>query len=272
MTQRSQVPKFGDWESEENVPYTAYFEKARKGRGTKMINPNDPKDNPDLLSDHSSSAQQGPTSRARAEPELEEPVIRPGTGRSTPHEPRSREDSDLRQFTDSPARHDHSGSGASSESSGHQRHGGRGVSSGETHRRPARFSGDHQGSEYSVDRSPLRQARVPAARDGGVNSHSSEGKTSYDSSHGTAGRNRVKSETRGDETPEKGAAVPKFGEWDENNPASAYGFTHIFNKVREERQIGMGRVPGPPETHYNNMRNQDADDNAKCSCFPWGRK
>lgn len=35
---------------------------------------------------------------------------------------------------------------------------------------------------------------------------------------------------------DKGVTVPKFGEWDENNPASAEGYTHIFNTVREERQ------------------------------------
>lgn len=193
--QRSHVPKFGNWDSEEDVPYTAYFEKARKGRSTKMINPNDPEENPDLLSDLSSSAQQGPTSRDRAEPELEEQV-RPGTGRST-HEPRSREDGDLRQFTNSPTRHDHSGSGVDSESA-HQFHGGRGVSSGETYRRHARSSGE-QGPKHHVDHSPLSQGRVPV-RDGGVDLHSSEGKTSYNSSHGTAGRFRMKSETRGDET------------------------------------------------------------------------
>lgn len=46
--------------------------------------------------------------------------------------------------------------------------------------------------------------------------------------------------------PVKGAAVPKFGDWDENNPSSADGYTHIFNAVREERQTGAGaRVPGP---------------------------
>ena len=46
--------------------------------------------------------------------------------------------------------------------------------------------------------------------------------------------------------PDKGAAVPKFGDWDENNPSSADGYTHIFNKVREERQTGAtARVPGP---------------------------
>ncbi|KAG6663379.1 RPM1-interacting protein 4 isoform X2 [Carya illinoinensis] len=248
MAQRSHVPKFGNWESEENVPYTAYFDKARKGRGgTKMINPNDPEENPDLVSDNSSSSH-GPAARA----ETEEPV-REGAGRST-HERRSRDDGDVRQFTGSPAHHDNTGSRA---------HGGR-----ETHRRPARHS---IGSEYSVERSPLHShAKVPV-RDGGVSSYTSEGK-SYDSSHGTPGRYR-KPETRGDETPEKGAAVPKFGEWDENNPASADGFTHIFNKVREERQTGVGRVPGSNGTPYNNTRRmQDADDNAKSCCFPWCRK
>ena len=44
------MPKFGNWESEENVPYTAYFEKARKGRGGKIINPNDPQENLDSVS------------------------------------------------------------------------------------------------------------------------------------------------------------------------------------------------------------------------------
>jgi hypothetical protein len=63
--------------------------------------------------------------------------------------------------------------------------------------------------------------------------------------------------------PEKGAAVPKFGAWDENNPASAEGFTHIFDKVREERQTGAGRIPGPNETPHNHIRRQNPDDSAK---------
>ena len=46
--------------------------------------------------------------------------------------------------------------------------------------------------------------------------------------------------------PDKGAAVPRFGEWDENNPQAAENFTHIFNKVREERNTGAGNVSGTP--------------------------
>ncbi|KAL8482083.1 hypothetical protein ACS0TY_028288 [Phlomoides rotata] len=50
---RSNVPKFGTWENAEgnDVPYTVYFDKARKNRGGggKMINPNDPQENPEMF-------------------------------------------------------------------------------------------------------------------------------------------------------------------------------------------------------------------------------
>ncbi|KAI7983803.1 Protein NOI4 [Camellia lanceoleosa] len=35
---------------------------------------------------------------------------------------------------------------------------------------------------------------------------------------------------------EKGGPLPKFGEWDVNDPASAEGFTVIFNKARNEKK------------------------------------
>ncbi|CAA6670701.1 unnamed protein product [Spirodela intermedia] len=40
----------------------------------------------------------------------------------------------------------------------------------------------------------------------------------------------------------KGSPLPKFGDWDVNNPASAEGFTMIFNKVRDEKKTGGGAV------------------------------
>ncbi|WOL18826.1 hypothetical protein Cni_G27623 [Canna indica] len=45
---------------------------------------------------------------------------------------------------------------------------------------------------------------------------------------------------------EKGQALPKFGEWDVNNPASADGFTVIFNKARDEKKTGSNS--GAPAT------------------------
>lgn len=46
--------------------------------------------------------------------------------------------------------------------------------------------------------------------------------------------------------------MPKFGEWDVNDPASAEGFTVIFNKARDEKKTG-GKPDSPPkdESKYN---------------------
>lgn len=38
--------------------------------------------------------------------------------------------------------------------------------------------------------------------------------------------------------------MPKFGEWDVNDPASAEGFTVIFNKARNEKKTG-GKLDSP---------------------------
>ncbi|KAG8638737.1 hypothetical protein MANES_14G055700v8 [Manihot esculenta] len=35
---------------------------------------------------------------------------------------------------------------------------------------------------------------------------------------------------------DKGPPLPKFGEWDVNDPASAEGYTVIFNKARDEKK------------------------------------
>ncbi|XP_011085412.1 RPM1-interacting protein 4 isoform X2 [Sesamum indicum] len=45
---------------------------------------------------------------------------------------------------------------------------------------------------------------------------------------------------------EKGLPLPKFGEWDVNDPASAEGFTVIFNKARNEKRTG-GKSDSPPK-------------------------
>ncbi|KAH0850387.1 hypothetical protein HID58_095544 [Brassica napus] len=54
----------------------------------------------------------------------------------------------------------------------------------------------------------------------------------------------------------KGRPLPKFGEWDVNNPASAEGFTVIFSKASDEKKTkkASGAVP-------NSQRNQNSDQN-----------
>ncbi|PON43425.1 RIN4, pathogenic type III effector avirulence factor Avr cleavage site [Trema orientale] len=49
---------------------------------------------------------------------------------------------------------------------------------------------------------------------------------------------------------EKGRPLPKFGEWDVNDPASAEGFTVIFNKARDEKKTG-GKPESPGKTDSN---------------------
>ncbi|KAE9592115.1 putative RIN4, pathogenic type III effector avirulence factor Avr cleavage [Lupinus albus] len=232
-TQRSHVPKFGNWESEDNVPYTVFFDKARKDRpGTKMINPNDPEETLDSAIDNSSLARVN----------SEDPPAK-GSVKLTDELQKSREDTDPKHFTDSPARQNNVGN----------RVAGHGVGSADTRRRPSRQS---TGSESGVERSPLhRQARAPAK-----DSPSREGRSSYDSSHGTPGRSRLRPVHRGDESPDRGAAVPKFGDWDENNPATADGYSHIFNQVLKERQDATGNAPGTPNGRSSAVKNQPAND------------
>ncbi|KAL1307311.1 hypothetical protein HN51_049272 [Arachis hypogaea] len=49
---------------------------------------------------------------------------------------------------------------------------------------------------------------------------------------------------------EKGQPLPKFGEWDVNDPASAEGYTVIFNKARDEKKTGgKPESPGKADPH-----------------------
>jgi len=172
--QRSHVPKFGNWEGEDDVPYTVYFDKARKSRpGSKMINPNDPEENPDLALQNSSSDDViPPKPRVSSENQSEK-----GTVRLTHNDlQKNKEEGDVKHSVNSPARP-----------------GGHGVGSADSRRRPSRQS--TASSEYSAERSPLhRQAKTP-----GRDSPSWEGKSTYDSSHGTPGRSRLRPVNRDDE-------------------------------------------------------------------------
>ncbi|KAL0917327.1 hypothetical protein M5K25_012382 [Dendrobium thyrsiflorum] len=71
---------------------------------------------------------------------------------------------------------------------------------------------------------------------------------------------------------DKGQPLPKFGEWDVNNPASAEGFTVIFNKARDERKgnANPGAVPAPPRNNIGAYKLEDGHDfprkNSKWFC------
>lgn len=52
-----------------------------------------------------------------------------------------------------------------------------------------------------------------------------------------------------------GRTLPKFGEWDVNNPASADGFTIIFSKARDEKKA-------PTKGHISNRSADSSKDSS----------
>ncbi|KAL6506543.1 hypothetical protein OROGR_024724 [Orobanche gracilis] len=231
LTQRSKVPTFGNWENEDDVPYTVYFEKARKKRGENTFNPNDPQENLNMFrsSDRTSLAQSN---------------VRP----TTPEHKKG----DIRRSGNLSPR---------SENITHLRNGGR-------EQKAVRPERPNVGSDQNFGRSPLHpqyhQGKVVMGRRDG--SSAWEGRN-RDSSHGNAGRSWLRP-SLADGSPDKGAAVPRFGEWNENDPESAEKFTHIFNKVRNERNTVIGNPSATPKHPSYDKYKQPSDEPKKC-CFPW---
>ncbi|CAO2173500.1 unnamed protein product [Urochloa humidicola] len=233
------VPKFGNWDNDGNVPYTLYFDNARKGKGAggRMINPNDPAENPEAFSIAAPS-----------------PNRSDAAGRSPPPPPpaarHERRPSDAPPPPLSPNPY-----GAGGSPSPYHRHAG-----GEPPRRGG-AGGRAGGGGYSVEQSP-------------VHPYSSESGGGYGLVANSGERSRAKGGPRGNETPTRGSAVPKFGDWD-SNPASADGYTHIFNKVREEKQTQAGKpgaaYGGKDAARGNGAKHHDDDGyvSSKFSCFGW---
>ncbi|KAG6416477.1 hypothetical protein SASPL_123907 [Salvia splendens] len=168
------VPKFGNWDGD-NVPYTAFFENARKEKASGIrINPNDPQQNPEAFLPVAPSLSISPDN----EPS---PVLpRFGRHRTT------YEQQDGSRTTMS--------SGSSSN-----------------------------GSSANPVLKP--------------NHHHKKSDSNY-----------------ADDFSHRSVSVPKFGQWDENDPRSGEGFTVIFNKVKEEKHIAAAKFPPVPLHITNNYQ------------------
>ncbi|GMI79414.1 hypothetical protein HRI_001610700 [Hibiscus trionum] len=64
---------------------------------------------------------------------------------------------------------------------------------------------------------------------------------------------------------DQGRPLPKFGEWDVNDPASAEGFTVIFNKARDEKKTG-GKTESAEKADPHGKPEANADKPQSC-CF-----
>lgn len=161
---RSQVPKFGDWESQDDVPYTVYFEKAKKGRKAKLNSQiSDPSLNKEPSFQAAEEAQIRDSESVKSESLKSEPE-RPRVHDSHKTKHVSREEVDLRKSSDSLPQS----------------------------RRTSRQSG---GSVQSFDNSPgHRRQHVRGGNRASVSSESSYGAGSL-----TPGRTRLGQVTRNDE-------------------------------------------------------------------------
>ncbi|XP_073291535.1 RPM1-interacting protein 4-like [Primulina huaijiensis] len=250
---RSNVPKFGNWESEDNVPYTVYFDKARKTKGGKMINPNDPQENPEMFENVDSSPHapaNAHVSPSRPRTRTEEPIVK-GAVKPSPEHGVAGEDVEFMQSSNPPARYENTNQKAAGESN-----------YGARRPKQARSPMPSAGSEQSFDH-PHQHAKV-GGRVGGP--QALEGKN-YEGSQGTTGKSRMRQANLGDDSPDKAAAVPRFGDW-ENDPQSAENFTDIFQKVRDERNAGPGNVSTTPRHSSYPARGQPSNQPKKCCC-PW---
>ncbi|KAL5581275.1 hypothetical protein UlMin_013717 [Ulmus minor] len=60
---------------------------------------------------------------------------------------------------------------------------------------------------------------------------------------------------------DQGRPLPKFGEWDVNNPASAEGFTVIFSKARDEKKSNNGAAGTATTSQKNNTNSSKPPEN-----------
>nr|AEV12220.1 RIN4 [Hordeum vulgare subsp. vulgare] len=235
------VPKFGNWDNDGNVPYTLYFDNARKGKGGKPMNPNDPVENPEAFS----SSVVAPSPNRSFDQARPAPALPPASPPPAHHHER--------RPSDGPAP-------APPLSPYHRNAGGE---------PPRRGAGGGRAGGYSVEQSPAPSPLHPYGQ--------SKAEHSDGSSYGlvananSVDRSRARAASRGNETPTRGSAVPKFGDWD-SNPASADGYTHIFNKVREEKST-QAKAPGfgKDNVAYGKGARQHDDGYVSSSrwCFGW---
>ncbi|TVT96979.1 hypothetical protein EJB05_03592 [Eragrostis curvula] len=224
MAQHQGVPKFGSWENEGDHLYTQYFENARKGKSPgRSVSQNDLKGDMEGLSKDPPSAKASPL-RTGSDPVTRKPKDERRANRED--ELRRQEATARKPYAESP-----------------------------NHRYGDNANYENAARKNSAERSPLhprQQARI--VNKGGVSSPSWERRGLSEGNRGAApttpGRSKLRSSGHGDETPDRGSAVPKFGEWDEKDPSTGEGFTDIFNKVREEKQSGSAPV-STSDSGYN---------------------
>ncbi|RDX58382.1 RPM1-interacting protein 4, partial [Mucuna pruriens] len=219
MAQNSHVPKFGNWDSD-NVPYTAYFEHARREKAGIMMNPNDPE-------------AMNTCTRVGENVDADEVMACHG--------------------------YSHNEKGSHGVLGNHTQrrvhHRSRGSSGG--------FTAEFGSEQTHYDHSVIHHSDHKRNRSKGGTSVKSFSSSTHNNTH------RSESSSFNDHTKHQATAIPKFGAWDVTNPKSGEGYTAIFSKIKEERQITSRHVSSisstPPLNDTSNIKNQPSSSISKCT-------
>ncbi|TQD98750.1 hypothetical protein C1H46_015659 [Malus baccata] len=242
MAKKPHVPKFGDWDNDYSISYTACFETAQKN-GVKG-NPNDPEDNPEAL--------KGMFESSAAQP--------PNSATSSSSKPRTSSEN-VRQTEGDTSHCAHRPNGVVHE---------RRVSGGSFKSYRSESGSERSNSDYSILQQQPRHRRARSERksrlasSGSGRSHSirshsisnspSKPKSTKSSTHQSSNLSQHDTHT-------SVSSVPKFEDWDEKDPKSGEGFTYIFEKVKEENKIAS-EFPVVPQQPSNNLNSANERENS----------
>ncbi|XP_060669858.1 RPM1-interacting protein 4 [Ziziphus jujuba] len=225
MAKSSHVPKFGDWENDDNVPYTDYFENALKHKSGVKMNPNDPEENPEAFMAFN-------TRRAEKNTNINN-ITQPHNNNDNYHMIKG-----VRHLAD--RRSD------KRINSAHQNV----MGSYKSNTTTSESLSDDQESSSAYSLLDNRRARISRRKksDGLAQGISSNGLPQLAQEHTshthTSGSNIVKHSSSTHNAHHRAtSSIPKFGAWDEADPRSGEGFTAIFEKVKEEKKIASTNFP-----------------------------
>lgn len=223
------LPQFGDWNTAGNVPYTQCFDNIRKGKKErKILNPNDPQENPEAFQDDNIRWNQDPP---RDPPR---PQFHDDNKRANPTPPRT-------------PQHDHPTRGQFAPPVRPQ------FAPEPRQRQNPNDNPQRVDLKSEGNASPLRpKFQLPPGKD--ANS-AVPPRTPGRSTMGPAGAGGGRK-----------AAIPEFGGW-ANNPSEPVGYTMIFTKARddrrEEKQAPTPQIPIPPRTPEHQYNQGDMNKSSK---------
>ncbi|XP_026387869.1 RPM1-interacting protein 4-like [Papaver somniferum] len=255
MANRAHVPQFGNWgNGGENVLYTAYFDNARKGKNGKIMNPNDPNENPSAFPAQPQQPQvKSNSSRTRPEQVVQ---ARPQTdNRSTRTNDNGGRQNDYQPRPNPAAR-----GPPAADSYNKQNSNDRGANSRDNSRRPTvpqNNARTEQSPHHPYQANNGGYQANNGGRAGVSPSPSWENKPSGNNAGSTPNR-------RPQQRP--ATVLPKFGDWDEKNPNAGAGYTQIFNVVREEKKQIAANV-NTPQQEEAPIRGKPRHDAKMACCF-----